>query len=128
MVAGWIYTALLFEPLPVVGWIWLTILVTLWLLAFATITFLGSVVTGSTLAAGGIGFVALLALGIVSAIPGATKLTPGGLLGPATELAANSATVAEMGWSNLGLPVVSTVVLIVACVALSIWSFGRQEL
>ena len=69
VVAGWIYTALLFEPLPVVGWVWLAILVTLWLLAFATITFLGSAVTGSTLAAGGIGFVALLALGIVSAIP-----------------------------------------------------------
>ena len=128
VVAGWIYTALLFEPLPVVGWVWLAILVTLWLLAFATITFLGSVVTGSTLAAGGIGFVALLALGIVSAIPAVTKLTPGGLLGPATELAANTATVADMGWSNLGLPVVSTVVLIVACVALSVWSFGRQEL
>ncbi len=90
VVAGWIYTALLFEPLPVVGWVWLAILVTLWLLAFATITFLGSVVTGSTLAAGGIGFVALLALGIVSAIPAVTKLTPGGLLGPATELAANT--------------------------------------
>ena len=26
-VAGWIYTALLFEPLPVVGWVWLAILV-----------------------------------------------------------------------------------------------------
>ena len=69
VVAGWIYTALLFEPLPVVGWVWLAVLVTLWLLAFATITFLGSVVTGSTVAAGGIGFVALLGLGIVSAIP-----------------------------------------------------------
>ena len=84
--------------------------------------------TGSTLAAGGIGFVALLALGIVSAIPAVTKLTPGGLLGPATELAANSATVADMGWSDLGLPVVSTIVLIGACVALSVWSFSRQEL
>ena len=84
--------------------------------------------TGSTLAAGGIGFVAVLVFGIVSAIPQVSKLTPGGLLGPATELAANTATVADLGWSNLGLPVVSTVVLIVACVALSVWSFSRQEL
>jgi ABC-2 type transport system permease protein len=128
VVAGWIYTALLFEPLPVVGWVWLAILVTLWLLAFATVTFLGSVVTGSTVAAGGIGFVALLALGIVSAIPQVSKLTPGGLLGPATELAANTATVTDLGWSNLGLPIVSTVVLIAAAVALSAWSFSRQEL
>ena len=57
-----------------------------------------------------------------------SKLTPGGLLGPATELAANTATVADLGWSNLGLPIVSTVVLIAAAVALSAWSFGRQEL
>ena len=127
VVAGWVYTAILFEPLPVVGWIWLTILVTLWLLAFGSITFLGSVVTGSTLAAGGIGFVGLLAIGIVSAIPGLDKFTPGGLLGPATELAANTVTVAQLG-GNLWTPIVSTVALIVAAIALSVWSFGRQEL
>lgn len=125
--AGWFYTAILFEPLPIAGWIWLTVLVTLWLLAFGSITFLGSVVTGSTLAAGGIGFVALLAIGIVSAIPGLDKFTPGGLLGPATELAANTVTVAQLG-TNLWTPIVSTIVLIVAAVALSAWSFGRQEL
>jgi len=128
VVAGWIYTAILFEPLPVVGWIWLTVLVTLWLLAFGSITFLGSVVTGSTLAAGGIGFVALLVLGIVSAIPGLDTFTPGGLLGPATELAANTATAADLGWANLGLPMVSTIVLIAIAAALSAWSFSRQEL
>jgi ABC-2 type transport system permease protein len=125
--AGWIYTAILFEPLPVVGWIWLTVLVTLWLLAFGSITFLGSVVTGSTLAAGGIGFVALLVIGIVSAIPGLDKFTPGGLLGPATELAAKTVTVAQLG-GNLWTPIVSTIVLIGAAISLSIWSFGRQEL
>lgn len=125
--AGWIYTAILFEPLSVVGWIWLTVLVTLWLLALGSITFLGSVVTGSTLAAGGIGFVALLVIGIVSAIPGLDKFTPGGLLGPATELAANTVTVAQLG-GDLWTPIVSTIVLIGAAIALSIWSFGRQEL
>jgi ABC-2 type transport system permease protein len=127
VVAGWIYTAILFEPLPVVGWIWLTILVTLWLLGFGSITFLGSVVTGSTLAAGGIGFVALLVIGIVSAIPGLETFTPGGLLGPATELAANTVTVAQLG-TDLSTPIFSTIVLIVVAIALSVWSFGRQEL
>jgi ABC-2 type transport system permease protein len=127
VLAGWIYTAILFEPLPVVGWVWLTILITLWLLAFGSITFLGSVVTGSTLAAGGIGFVGLLAIGIVAAIPGLDKFTPSGLLGPATELAANAVTVEQLG-TNLWTPIVSTLVLIVAAVALSVWSFGRQEL
>lgn len=127
VIAGWIYTALLFEPLPVVGWVWLTILVMLWLFAFAALTFAGSVVTGSTAAAAGIGFVALLGLGIVSAIPGLGKFTPGGLLGPATELAANSVSVAQLG-TNLLYPVVATIVLIAAAIGVAAWSFSRQEL
>ena len=127
VIAGWIYTAILFEPLPVVGWLWLTLLVCLWLFAFAALTFAGSVVTGSTAAAAGIGFVALLGLGIVSAIPGLGRFTPGGLLGPATELAANTVTVDQLG-TNLAYPVVATVVLITAAIAVAVWSFGRQEL
>jgi ABC-2 type transport system permease protein len=127
VIAGWIYTAILFEPLPLIGWLWLTLLVSLWLFSFAALTFAGSVVTGSTAAAAGIGFVALLGLGIVSAIPGLGKFTPGGLLGPATELAANTVSVAQLG-TNLVFPVVATVVLIAAAIAVSAWSFGRQEL
>jgi ABC-2 type transport system permease protein len=127
VIAAWIYTALLFEPMPVGGWLWLTFLVCLWLFAFAALTFAGSVVTGSTAAAAGIGFVALLGLGIVSAIPGLGKFTPGGLLGPATELAANTVSVGQLG-TNLFYPVVATIVLIAAAIAVSAWSFGRQEL
>jgi len=119
VIAGWIYTAILFEPLPVVGWLWLTLLVCLWLFAFAALTFAGSVVTGSTAAAVG--------LGIVSAIPGLGRFTPGGLLGPATELAANTVTIGQLG-TNLVYPIVATIVLIAAALAVSAWSFGRQEL
>jgi ABC-2 type transport system permease protein len=127
VIAGWVYTAILFEPLPLVGWLWMTLLVSLWLFAFAALTFAGSVVTGSTAAAAGIGFVALLGLGIVSAIPGLGKFTPGGLLGPATELAANTISAAQLG-TNLVFPIVATVVLIAAAIAISAWSFGGQEL
>ena len=127
VMAGWIYTAILFEPLPLIGWLWLAFLVGLWLFAFAALTFAGSVVTGSTAAAAGIGFVALLGLGIVSAIPGLGKFTPGGLLGPATELAANTVSLSQLG-TNLVYPVVATVVLIAAAIAVSAWSFGRREL
>jgi ABC-type transport system involved in multi-copper enzyme maturation permease subunit len=36
-------------------------------------------------------------------------------------------TVGQLG-TNLWTPIVSTIVLIVAAVAVSIWSFNRQEL
>ena len=78
---GWIYTAILFEPPPVAGWIGLGVLAWLGLGAWAAITFLGSTVTGSTAAAAGIGFVALLVLSIVAAIPSVAPVTPGGLAG-----------------------------------------------
>jgi hypothetical protein len=35
--------------------------------------------------------------------------------------------VAQLG-TDLWTPIVSTIVLIVAAIALSVWSFGRQEL
>ena len=66
---GWIYTAILFEPPSVAGWIALGVLAWLGLGAWAAITFLASTVTGSTAAAAGIGFMALLVLSIVSAVP-----------------------------------------------------------
>ena len=127
IVAAWIYTALLFEPLPIDGWILLALLVWLSLFAYAVLTFLASVVTGSTAAAAGIGFVALLGLGIVAAIPGFARFTPAGLLEPAGALAAGAASVASLG-SDLVLPVVATAALILVAVAAAAWSFARQEL
>ena len=52
-----------------VGWIAFALLAWLGLAAWAAITFLASTVTGSTAAAAGIGFGALLLLSIVAAIP-----------------------------------------------------------
>ncbi|MFL5717712.1 MAG: ABC transporter permease, partial [Chloroflexota bacterium] len=63
---GWVYTAILFEPLPVAGWIAFAVLAWLGLAAWAAITFLASTVTGSTAAAAGIGFGALIVLSIVA--------------------------------------------------------------
>ncbi len=71
---GWFYTAVLFEPLPVVGWVGLAALAWLSLSAWAAITFLASTVTGSAAAAAGIGFVALLVLSIASAVPNVGQL------------------------------------------------------
>jgi ABC-2 type transport system permease protein len=127
VVVGWIYTTILFEPVPVGGWFALAILTWLALFAYAALTFLGSVVTGSTAAAAGIGFVALLVLGIVAAFPNLGRFVPTGLLEPATALAAGTASVAELG-ADLVVPIVATVVLIAATIGLSAWSFRRQEL
>jgi len=127
VIVGWIYTALLFEPVPVVGWIWLALLTWLSLFAYAALTFLGSVVTGSAAAAAGIGFVALLLLGIVAAIPNLDRFTPSGLLGPAGALANGTSTAGGLG-ADLAVPIVATVALIAVVISVSAWSFRRQEL
>lgn len=121
---GWVYTAILFEPLPPNGWIALAFLAWLGLGAWAALTFLGSTVTGSAAAAAGLGFGALLVLSIASAIPNVGQFTPGGLAGPAVALAAGVPIAA----GDLIVPVVSTMILIAVALGVSVWSFRRQEL
>lgn len=121
---GWLYTAILFEPLSVGGWIALAFLAWLGLAAWASLTFLGSAVTGSAAAAAGLGFGALLVLSIASAIPNVGRFLPGGLAGPAVALAAG--VPVELG--DIVVPVMSTAILIAVALAASTWSFRRQEL
>lgn len=121
---GWIYTAILFAPPSIAGWIAMGVLAWLGLGAWAAITFLGSTVTGSTAAAAGIGFMALLILSIVGAVPSVTPYTPGGLAAPALALA----TGAPVAIGDVVLPVVSTAVLIALALGAAAWSFRRQEL
>jgi ABC-2 type transport system permease protein len=121
---AWIYAAILFEPLPVAGWIALAVLAWLGLAAWAALTFLGSTVTGSTAAAAGIGFGALLLLSIASAIPNVGRFLPGGLAAPAIALA--SGVPVEAG--DVVAPVVATTVFIAVAIGAAAWSFGRQEL
>jgi len=124
VVLGWCYTAVLFEPPAPAGWIALAGLAWLGLCAWGAITFLGSVVTGSTAAAAGIGFMALLVLSVLSAIPNVSRFVPGGLAAPATALAAGL----PVEPADLFVPVASTVILIAAALGLSAWSFRRREL
>jgi ABC-2 type transport system permease protein len=127
VLVAWIYTALLFEPLPVAGWVWLGVLVWLSLSAYAVITFLGSTLTGSTAAAAGIGFGALIVLSIIAAIPGLGRYTPAGLLQPATALGTGTLGPADLG-TDLLIPVVASIVIIAGGVLAAYWSFRRQEL
>ncbi|MFL5718654.1 MAG: ABC transporter permease [Chloroflexota bacterium] len=123
-VVGWVYTAILFEPLPVAGWIAFAVLGWLGLSAWAAITFLASTVTGSTAAAAGIGFGALIVLSIVAAIPNVGRFLPGGLAAPAITLAAGAPVSAE----DVLVPAVSTLVLIALAVVAAWVSFRGQEL
>jgi len=124
VVLGWIYTAILFEPPAPAGWVALAAMAWLGLCAWAAITFLASVVTGSTAAAAGIGFVALLVLSVVSAIPNVSRFGPGGLAAPAVALAAGGPVDA----GDALVPVVSTIVLIAVALGAAAWSFRRREL
>ncbi len=121
---GWLYTAILFEPLPVGGWIAFGLLAWLGLAAWAAITFLASTATGSTAAAAGVGFGALIILSIVAAIPNVGRFLPGGLAAPAIALAAG----APVDAADVVSPVVSTVVLIAVALGVAGWSFRRQEI
>jgi ABC-2 type transport system permease protein len=123
-VVGWIYTAILFEPMPVAGWLAMAVLAWLGLAVWAAITFLGSTVTGSVAAAAGLGFLALIVLSIVGAVPNIGRFTPGGLAEPAMALA--SGTTVDAG--DVVTPMVSTIVLIGLALGAAAWSFRRQEL
>ena len=124
VVVAWIYTAILFEPMPVVGWAAMAALAWLGLAAWAALTFLGSTVTGSAAAAAGLGFLALLLLSIVGAIPSVGRFTPSGLAAPAIALA----TGATVEPAEIFTPVVATIVLIALALGAAAWSFRRQEL
>jgi hypothetical protein len=124
VVLGWVYTAILFEPPAPAGWVALAAMAWLGLCAWAAITFLASVVTGSTAAAAGIGFVALLVLSLASAIPNVSRFGPGGLAEPAVALAAGAPVEA----GDVLAPVGSTIVLIAVALGLAAWSFRRREL
>ncbi len=92
------------------------------LATFAALTFLASVVTRSGLAAGGIGFGAFVATGILAALPAIGPYMPPGLWGAAGALAVG--TVPD----PLAGPVLANVGLILATLGLAWWSFRRQEI
>jgi ABC-2 type transport system permease protein len=122
---AWIYTAILFEPLPVAGWAAMAALSWLALLAWAALTFLASAATGSTTAAAGIGFVGLVGISLASIVPALARVLPSGLSLPATQLA-SGAPLADPGAAATA--VIGTVILVVACAAGSLLTFRGREL
>jgi ABC-2 type transport system permease protein len=119
---AWFYTLVLFEPLPVAGVAAAAGLQWLTLMAWATITFLGSTLTRSSLAAAGLGVVAFIFVGILGVLPNVGRFLPTGLGPPARALA-----LGQAGPDVLG-PVVATVGLIGAVIVVAWLAFRRQEL
>lgn len=118
---GWFYTLVLFEPLPIAGFAASAILQWLGLMAWATITFVGSTLTRSSLAAAGLGIVAFIAIGILGVVPGLARFLPTGLGDPARRLALG------LPGADALTPLVATVVLIAAGTGLAWLAFRRQE-
>jgi ABC-2 type transport system permease protein len=119
---AWFYTLVLFEPLPVAGVAAAAALHWLTLMAWAAITFLGSTLTRSSLAAAGLGIVAFIVIGILGVLPNVGRFLPTGLGAPARALA-----LGQPGADVLG-PVLATVTLIGAVILVAWLAFRRQEL
>jgi len=121
---GWAYTAILFEVLPIGGWLALGLLSWLALMAWASLTFLASTVLRSSAAAAGAGIGGLLGVSLLAVIPPVGRWLPSGLDGPALALATGS----PFDVADLAAAIVGTVAIVVACVALAWAAFRRQEL
>jgi ABC-2 type transport system permease protein len=119
---AWFYTLVLFEPLAVPGFAAATILQWLALVAFAAITFLGSTLTRSSLAAAGLGVASFIVLGILSIVPTIGRYLPTGLGEPARGLALGQPGVDVLG------PTIASVVLIGVLAGIAWLAFRRQEL
>jgi len=121
-IGGFAYTGFLFEAPDAAGWAPMCVLLLLQMAAYAAVTFLGSTVTRSPLAAAGIGIGLLTVIAIVGALPVLGGWTPSGLADAA--LAIGTGEVPEQLWQ----PVAATTGLIVAALVASSVAFRRQEL
>jgi ABC-2 type transport system permease protein len=121
--AGYFYTTLLFEAPGIAGWLGMSALLLLALLAYAALTFLGSTLTRSALAAAAIGIGGMIVLAIVAGIPTLAPYLPAGISGaPAAALALGTDPGPLVG------PILANAAL-VGTLALASWLvFRHQEL
>jgi len=120
---GYAYTALLFDAPSAAGWAGMTALLLIALIVYASLTFLGSTLTRSALAAAAIGIGGMIVLAVVSTLPAVAPYTPAGLSGdPARALALGT----DAG--PLILPLLANLGTIAGLFALSWLAFRNQEL
>lgn len=119
--AAYAYTAVLFSPLAP-GFAVTCALTLVALLVVTAVTFTVSTLTGSTAAAGAVGFACLLAGGMLSVIPRVDPYTPFGMVAQAQAMAVGGAA-ASILW-----PLAVQALLIGTLFAASVLVFRRQEL
>lgn len=121
-----LYTSVLFEALPIGGWLAYAALSWLALVAWASVTLAASALTGSSMAAAGAGFVAMIGLSLASVAPAADRWLPTGLGSQAARLALGDTAGLEV--DRLATAVAGSVVLIAGCWVGAWLAFGRREL
>jgi ABC-2 type transport system permease protein len=122
-VAGYAYTGFLFEAPPIGGWLGMSALLFLSLLSYAALTFLGSTLTRSVIAAAAIGIGGMIVLAIVATIPTIAPYLPAGLSGePAASLALGTDPGPLLG------PVLANLALTGGLAGLAWIAFRHQEL
>jgi ABC-2 type transport system permease protein len=125
-VVAWVYTAILFEALPVGGWVALAVLDWLALFVWAALTLWASAATGSTTAAAGLGFVGLIVISLAAIVPALDRLLPSGLALPALMLAAGSGAGVDGG--KLATAIAGSAVLVGVAALGAVAAFRRREL
>jgi hypothetical protein len=114
---------LLFDSPDAMGWVAMTGMLLLALMAYAALTFLGSTLTRSSIAAAGIGIAGLIGVGLISTLPNVSPYTPAGISGePAMALALGRDPGPLLG------PLLVNAAFVVVVAGLAWLSFRRQEL
>lgn len=122
--AALFYTNLLFDPPLLAGpFLWGTLLLWLWLLAYVAVTLLGSAIGRSVLIAAGIALLGSVLLLIAGSFPQAAALLPSGLIAWISQLGLIEPAPVN-GWGALA----GTVVLILFCVVTAVGVVERQEI
>jgi ABC-2 type transport system permease protein len=120
--ATYFYTAILFKPPAIGGFIAGTLLIMLSLLVYGLLTFLGSTLAGSQLPAVGIGLAGWVVISLLGISPRVSQFTPAGLMEPASDLALGTSP------SHLAVSVLASVGLGLVLVTVAWLVFRRQEL
>jgi ABC-2 type transport system permease protein len=120
---GYVYTAILYpSSFPLGGYVAMAAIMWWSMVVFAAITLLGSTATRSAIAAAGLGFVAFLVLGLLTAYQFIGPWTPLGILNPASDLALGRDAGNFMG------PLLFNIALVPGLFAVTWLTFRRQEL
>jgi ABC-2 type transport system permease protein len=124
VLAAWLYTTLLFGPQDPLGWIQLAVVAWLATMVYVSITFLGSVVAGSTVGAAGVGVAAAVGLAVGSTVTTLGPWLPTGLFDVA------KAAVLQEASEDLdpSRTVVVSVGIIAVAAVLSWARFRREEI